>query len=162
MGNFIADLKVGNIGEEVVYKILENQQNSLEIVDVRDCQYFRDIDVDFIQVVSDGEPRKIEVKTDSLAHRTGNLAYEYFSNYRIGSIGCFEKTKSDYIFYYLKQTKRLYVIDTKLLQGYVSENKERLNLIPMGDNARGYLIKLQKLAEENICWELHSTELSEE
>lgn len=161
MGDFIKDLEFGKTGEEVVCKILENQQNSLEVVDVRDCQYFRDIDVDFIQVISNGEPRKIEVKTDSIGHISKNLAYEYVSNYKTGSIGCFEKTKSDYIFYYLEKTKRLYVIATKLLQDYVALNKDNLRLISMGDNARGYLIKLQKLAEENICWELLDTELSE-
>lgn len=155
MSKFLQDLKIGNIGEQAVFDYLKNQKNTLALVDVRDVQFFREADVDFIQVIDNQlYPRLIEVKTDTMAHITGNIPYEFISNYRINSIGCFEKTKSTHLFYYLTETNKFYILNTKALQEYVKKNKVDLKLIPMGDNARGYLLKLQKLIEEGICWDM--------
>lgn len=139
------------MGEDLVYGLLKRGKNCIDVIDVRDYEYFRDIDVDFLQILDNGEPLKIEVKTDMQAHKTGNIAYEYISSANLNSTGCFEKTKADYIFYYLFHTGQLYLIRTDSLRSYVDDNKEDLRLIRMGDDARGYLLPIEKLIKANVC-----------
>lgn len=144
--NFKNDLERGKVGEEIVKSFLGDLDWVTDLNDVRDDKEYQKQDIDFVVKTS----YSIEVKTDSLAHITGNLAYEYISNKNYNSVGCFEKTKSDYIYYYLTESKELYIIDTIMLQQYVSENKNKLKLVPMGDYALGYLIKFDTLVKEQI------------
>lgn len=145
------DIRRGAIGENLVYELLKSGESCIDVIDVRSYDYFRGIDVDFLQIKSDGEPVKIEVKTDLQAHNTGNIAYEYVSSCNIKTIGCFEKTKSDYIFYYLMKSGQLYLFNTPQLRAYVEKNKEEWRLVRMGDDAKGYLLPISKLVAENIC-----------
>lgn len=151
---FQKDLKVGNIGEEVIFEFLKGNIATRTIVDVRHDKFFQDLDIDFIQETLQSEIRKIEVKTDTLAHKTGNLAYEHTSNKYYNTIGCFEKTKADYIFYYLTETKELYILHTESLRCFIANNKNRLREVSMGDNALGYLVKLEELIQNNIGWRI--------
>ena len=103
MGNFVKDLKVGEIGEKVVREYLERLGYKVE--NVTNIKEYQNKDIDFI-VKKEGFKTElpIEIKTDTLAHKTGNLAYEFYSNKYIKSKGCFEKTQAKYIFYYLSKT----------------------------------------------------------
>lgn len=154
MNKFQQDLKTGNIGEDVVYKFLLNDSNTSNLIDVRDDKVFQKLDVDFIQELKTGGCRMIEVKTDTQAHYTKNLAYEHTSNKYYNTIGCFEKTKADYIFYYLTETKEVYIIDTLRLRQHVRVHRNRFREVNMGDNALGYLIKLEELINNNIGWRM--------
>ena len=151
MGDFYIDMKRGEVGEEIVYDLLKKGKNCIDVIDVRGYDYFRGIDVDFIQIKSDGEPLKIEVKTDLQAHSTGNIAYEFISSSKYNTVGCFEKTKSDYIFYYLPKSGQMYLIGTEKLKNYVSTNKDDFRVVRMGDDAKGYLLPIKKLVEANVC-----------
>ena len=165
MGNFVRDLKFAESGENIVYNYLKNLDCTLDVLDVRYLKYFQDADIDFIHVLNNClQPYFIEVKTDRMAHRTGNLPYEVISNYKINSIGCFEKTLATHIFFYLSVTKQLYVLDTVKLKEYVKDNEPKLKLINMGDNARGYLLKIVELINEGVCADLGvvSTQLNKE
>lgn len=154
MNKFQQDLKTGNIGEEIIFEFLKANIATRTILDVRHDKFFQDIDIDFIQETLQSEIRKIEVKTDTLAHKTGNLAYEHTSNKYYNTIGCFEKTRADYIFYYLTETKELYILHTESLRNYVSLNKNKLREVSMGDNALGYLVKLEDLIINKIGWRM--------
>lgn len=165
MGNFVRDLKFAESGENIVYNYLKNLDCTLDVLDVRYLKYFQDADIDFIHVLNNClQPYFIEVKTDRMAHRTGNLPYEVISNYKINSMGCFEKTLATHIFFYLSVTKQLYVLDTVKLKEYVKDNEPKLKLINMGDNARGYLLKIVELINEGVCTDLGviSTQLNNE
>lgn len=143
---FNKDLNRGKVGEDVVKEYLNSLEWVEDVEDVREEIKYQKEDIDFVVKTS----YNIEVKTDSLAHKTGNLAYEYISNKNYNSVGCFEKTKSDFIYYYLTESKELYIINTLSLQNYVAENKNNLKIIPMGDYALGFLIKLDTIIEKGI------------
>lgn len=151
MGEFLIDLKTGEIGESAVLKFLQNESNVEDVIDVRNDKVFQKYDIDFLVYTDRSIIVPIEVKSDTMAHRTGNIAYEVLSNKHYNTKGCFEKTRARYIYYYLTKTKQLYQIDVKKLRNHVKNyyaNKRKL--IPMGDNALGYLIKINELLENNV------------
>lgn len=155
MGEFLIDLKTGEIGENVVLKILQKESNVEDVIDVRDNKLFQKYDVDFLVYTDRSIIVPIEVKSDTMAHRTKNIAYEVLSNKHYNTKGCFEKTRARYIYYYLTKTKQLYQIDVIKLRSHVKNNyKNNKKLIPMGDNALGYLIKINELLNCNIMKEL--------
>lgn len=155
MNKFQQDLRTGSIGEESVLQFLKVSKSTKNIMDVRYDKFFQELDVDFIQETHNNEFRKIEVKTDTMAHITGNLAYEHTSNKYYNTIGCFEKTKADYIFYYLTENKNLYILHTETLRSYIHTNKNRFREVNMGDNALGYLVKLEELVNNKIGWRIN-------
>ena len=154
MNKFQKDLTTGKIGEDVVFDFLKRDVTTKSVVDVRNDKLFQELDVDFIQETPSNEIRKIEVKTDTLAHTTGNLAYEHTSNKYYNTIGCFEKTRADYIFYYLSEVKQVYILEVERLRNYVHSNRNRFREVSMGDSALGYLIKLEELVKNKIGWRI--------
>ena len=121
---FNSDIQVGNKGENIIYDYLMNHPSTDSVVNVSNDTWFQQFDIDFIQVDGNGGVNKIEVKTDRLADKTGNMVYEYWSDRRTFSVGCFEKTQADYIFYYLINTKVLYIFNTQELREWVHKRKD--------------------------------------
>lgn len=151
---FLSDIKVGEIGEEKTLEYLYSRDFTQEVIDVRDDDFWRDNDVDFILICKDGDILKIEIKTDMIADKSKNLAYEVISNKHYNTLGCFVKTKCDVMFYYLPNTDEMYYINMSMLRDYVEENKKNLTLVPMGDNALGYLLRINKLLEKEIMFKV--------
>lgn len=143
---FNSDVQVGNKGENIIYNYLINHPSTDSLIDVSKDKWFQQFDIDFLQVTNDGI-NKIEVKTDKIADRTGNMVYEIYSDKRFYTLGCFEKTEADYIFYYLINTNILYIFDTQELREWVLEHQYNLKLVDMGDFALGYIIKLNDLKD---------------
>jgi hypothetical protein len=146
---FHKDNIVGQNGEYIIYNYLSNHSSTINLIDVSKDKWFQQFDIDFIQVTKD-EINKIEVKTDRIADRTGNMVYEIYSDKRFYTLGCFEKTEADYIFYYLINTNILYIFDTQELREWVLEHQHNLKLVDMGDFALGYIIKLNDLKDISI------------
>ena len=146
---FHKDNIIGQNGEHNIYNYLLNHSSTVNLVDVSKNKWFQQFDIDFIQVTKD-EINKIEVKTDRIADRTGNMVYEVYSDKRFYTLGCFEKTEADYIFYYLINTNILYIFDTQELREWVLEHQHNLKLVDMGDFALGYIIKLNDLKDISI------------
>ena len=144
---FNSDVQVGNKGENIIYNYLINHPSTDSLIDVSNDKWFQQFDIDFIQIDGDGGVNKIEVKTDRLADKTGNMVYEYWSDRRTFSVGCFEKTQADYIFYYLINTKVLYIFNTQELREWVHKRKDKLWQTCMGDFALGYIIPLNDLKD---------------
>ena len=144
---FNSDVQVGNKGENIIYNYLINHPSTDSLIDVSNDKWFQQFDIDFIQIDGDGGVNKIEVKTDRLADKTGNMVYEYWSDRRTFSVGCFEKTQADYIFYYLINTKVLYIFNTQELREWVHKRKDKLWQTCMGDFALGYVIPLNDLKD---------------
>lgn len=146
---FHKDNIVGQNGEYIIYNYLSNHSSTINLIDVSKDKWFQQFDIDFIQVTNDGI-NKIEVKTDRIADRTGNMVYEIYSDKRFYTLGCFEKTEADYIFYYLINTNILYIFYTQELREWVLEHQHNLKLVEMGDFALGYIIKLNDLKDISI------------
>lgn len=154
MGDFKLDLKTGEQGEEVVFRYLQTLDTVELVEDVRKEAMFQKHDIDFLVYTKQAVIFPIEVKSDTMAHRTGNIAYEVYSNKHYGTQGCFEKTKAKYIYYYLVATKQLYKIDVQALREYVSEYFTGKPLISMGDFAEGHLLKIRELEARSIMTNL--------
>lgn len=142
---FHSDSEIGNKGENVIFNYLLNHSSTINLIDVSKDEWFQQFDIDFIQQDIFHNINKIEVKTDRLADKTGNMVYEIWSDKRTHSKGCFEKTEADYIFYYLINSRTLYVFNTKELREWVSEHIDDLKQTDMGDNAFGFVIRLGDL-----------------
>lgn len=159
MRSFEECSRIGEIGENIVYKILKKQKNTLDVLDVRYESFFQDADIDFIHVVKDElMPRFIEVKTDNLAHKTGNFTYEFIGNVSTGSRGRHDRTLSTHIFIYLTKTNSLYMLKTMKLKNFVIKNKTTLRLINLGRNSKGYLLNINELIKEGVCINLGKVE----
>ena len=144
---FNSDVQVGNKGENIIYDYLMNHPSTDSLINVSNDSWFQQFDIDFIQIDGDGDVNKIEVKTDRMADKTGNMVYEIFSDRRTHTKGCFEKTHADYIFYYLINTKVLYIFNTQELREWVYEHRNELWQTYMGDFAIGYVIPLNDLKD---------------
>ena len=144
---FNSDVQIGNKGESIIYDYLINHPSTFNVINVSNDVWFQQFDIDFLQVTTDYDVNKIEVKTDRMADRTGNMVYEIYSDRRTYTKGCFEKTEADYIFYYLINTNILYIFNTYELRQWVEEHRNKLRLANMGDCALGYIIPLNDLKE---------------
>ena len=114
MNNKINDmkssLKIGTLGEEIIYKYLKDLDNVTYIEDVRDEFSYRKLDIDFIVKMNNISEYSVEVKTDN--YISPNIFFETFSCVETDSIGCMRKTKAQYIFYYFLKSKELYILKT--------------------------------------------------
>lgn len=142
---FKESLKEGEIGEHVVWNLLVKQDWVRSVVDVRDDKNFREQDIDFLVENLERQFASFEVKTDFKAQNTGNIVYEIQTS---GNLGCFEKTKAQYIAYYIPAMKTVYFINTVAFRTYL--HKARPEERKMGDNATGFLIPIEDLKREKV------------
>ena len=142
---FSESLKEGESGEHVVWNILSKINEIRSVVDVRQDKHFQEDDVDFLVENMNRQFTPIEVKTDFKAQDTGNIVYEASTS---GHIGCFEKTKAKYIYYYIPAAKKVHVINVKAMRTYLHE--VRPDEKRMGDNSTGYLLPIADLVRANV------------
>ena len=140
---FISDLRDGSYGEHVVWNLLIKQPNVKSIVDVRDDKNFQKKDIDFLVEDINRQFTPVEVKTDFKTQDTGNIVYELSCN---GGMGCFEKSDAKVFMYYVPATKTVYEIDAVALRTYLQ--KVRPEEVPIGDNATGFILSIDKLRWE--------------
>ncbi len=96
-----------------------------------------------------------EIKTDTMAHRTGNLAYEKFSH---RNPGCFARTKADHIIYLLDHTGEAFVLDPKKFRAFIAEMEAdqdkakslRVTWRKMGEGASGYLVPIKSILKTDV------------
>ena len=130
--NMNDQVKQGKTGEEKILQLLKVRHPEAKIEDVRNVQKYRTDDIDFVITLPSGQTKTIEVKTDS--YTTGNFALEEWSTNPkntdefgefiedgSGSIGCFRKTKADYIYYYFSEWDLLFVMRTEPAQEWFEE-----------------------------------------
>lgn len=125
---FENSLNVGYEGEEKVKNFLLSLNNVSNITSVQNIKKYQDDDIDFIVEFTNKTSATIEVKTDT--YKSGNLYYETKSCVEKNTIGCLEKTKADYIFYYFNKYDRLYILKTNLFRKWVREEIKNFNLNP--------------------------------
>lgn len=120
--------KLGQIGEAVCQEYLKTWPCVIDIKNVRKDKDYQNKDIDIVIKLKDNQTLTIEVKTDS--YMSGNMFYETISNDVKNEIGCFEKTKSDFIFYYFIHPKyrKIYIFNTDKLREWVHNYKDEFKL----------------------------------
>lgn len=149
MTKFEQDIKTGKIGEKLAREILEKSSNTVSVIDCSDDKFFQALDIDYLVETKSGRVIKYEVKTDTQAHRTGNMVWEATTS---GHIGCFEKTSANYILYYLSGNGKLYGFWVKPMRRYV--HRYNLRKVRMGDSATGYLMNIEDLVKKHLIKEI--------
>lgn len=141
--SFAEDLSFGREGESIVRNLLESSGNFDNVWDCSNDKYFQQKDIDLLALCQDGHIAKYEVKTDRMAHETGNIAFEITTS---GNIGCLAKSEADFVMYYIEGNGRLYCFNTEQMRQYLKQN--RFKLYRMGDNAEGHLLSINRLLRD--------------
>lgn len=143
--------KLAKIGETVVAKYLKTLKNTKGIKNVRNDKEYQSKDIDILLTLKNDIVVKIEVKTDS--YTSGNMFYETVSNDVKNEIGCFEKTESDYIFYYFihPSYRKIYIFNTETLREWKEKHKDEYKIKRVFNysyNSLGYAFPLEKLEKD--------------
>lgn len=113
-------------GTLIITKYLESLKETISVENVEEDTAKQLDDIDLIWRVHAGNSEKVipvEVKTDS--YKTGNFWLETYSNYELQTLGCFLKTKAQYVYYYFIKWDRLYIIPMKQAIPWFMENLHR-------------------------------------
>lgn len=153
--SFSKDLSLGKIGEQIVINHLKSYRNIEDVRDISNSKRGIDEDVDLELVYKDGHISTLEIKTDTMAHRTGNIAYEELSH---KNPGCFARTTADHILYFLIETGEAYVLNPQKFRNLISNIKRDFNLAQsmniratkMGQGASGYLVPISSIINTGI------------
>ena len=125
---FKKSLDVGELGENIIEKYLNNLKNVKRIESVKEMKKYQEDDIDFLVYLNGGKKVSIEVKCDS--YKSGNLYYETKSCVEFNTLGCLEKTKADYIFYYFLNLNTLYIFKTEQFRSWVRKEIDKCNKNP--------------------------------
>lgn len=120
-------LKVGELGEKAVLNFLLAKGYVQNYLDVRGDKVYWEKDVDYLIVFIDGSYHLIEVKADTYSH-TGYIFYEFLSCVEKNTLGCFQKTKAKWVFYYFVNDGTLYVIHVEKFRDWYEKNKHRFKI----------------------------------
>lgn len=165
---FNNSLIVGNEGEKKVKDFLLSLDHIEKVKSVQNIKKYQLEDIDFVITFKNKNICTIEVKTDT--YKSGNLYYETKSCVEKNTIGCLEKTKADYIFYYFSKYDRLYILKTNPFRNWVKneilkfsknpsnsvlKKKEVFNKVTFNSNnelytSEGYIIPLRYI-EKELC-----------
>lgn len=145
---FKDDKQLAIIGEFAVWNALCDLKCVKSVIDVREDKRFQEWDVDLLIEDEDRQFHGVEVKTDWKTYETGNVIYETES---FGKVGCLERTKADYVAYFVPQSGNIYLCETNALRkcvksgGYPAKPLAERNLgiiVPLGDLERFGVVKM--------------------
>lgn len=153
--NFQKDLEFGKKGEGLMRKRILGFKNIVDVRDISNSRKGIDDDIDFELLYADGHTSTVEIKTDLMAHKTGNFAYEEYSH---KNPGCFARTKADHILYFIYQTGEVYVLNPVKFRAFIAEMKQdkkkaaslRVRATGMGEGAFGYLVPIAVLKKTDV------------
>ncbi|MBC8586741.1 PDDEXK family nuclease [Paratissierella segnis] len=114
--SFYNKKKIGDKGEQIVSKLLENKGYTVK--NVTDKTEWRKKDVDLLLYKNNKLTKKVEVKTEKAGTVTGNFFVETKSN---GKQGWMFYTESDYL-YVVVPDKKIYVIYTEEFREWFKDN----------------------------------------
>lgn len=151
MNNFTweSQKKVGDIGEKKVRDLMRARGHEVENL-ADDPQYWdKDIDMRV-------SGQTVEVKTDNVMHRTGNLFIEYETLCASGEVhkGWFEITEAQYLFYLDNVNEILHIYDMGELKEYVNQKRRYLEKkclsFASGKEVWGYLLPYGRITHATI------------
>ena len=144
---FKDDTQLAIIGEFAVSNALMNLEGIKQVIDVRFDKRFQEWDIDFLIEDTNRQFHGVEVKTDWMTFETGNVVFETQS---FGKVGCLERSKADYVVYYVPQSGNIYVCNMEALRkcvkhwNYPTKPMAEQNLgiiVPLGDLERFGVVK---------------------
>lgn len=176
MGNKYDNAKqnqIGKIGEQIVTELLYKNPKVVRIEDVSGSTEYQYEDVDLLVHMNNKENqreiRKIEVKTEPMAARTGNFFVEkqirymkdvYDENgnllYEKGQIrqGWLLASQADWFFWYVERHKKVYACIAKALKDYIKKYNPRVRSCNDGYKIiDGYLVSIEDLCKKCKVWE---------
>ena len=132
MNNFFKDLKYGKRYEEEALKYFEYKKVHIPKGRFKGYDFILDDKI------------KVEVKSDRMAQRTGNIAIEYaYKDYDSG----INATKADYYIYFIERYNKYdcYKIPVKKLKKIITKKKPRT--VRGGDfkNSKMFLLKISDI-----------------
>lgn len=112
MVSFQQRVEIGRSGEEIVAEFFRNRGITVE--DKTDVREYQIKDIDFLLTNKEGQKCSIEVKTDFLMYKTGNLFFESVYHKDFGdSKGWLDYCEADYICFFDAVNRILYIYDYK-------------------------------------------------
>lgn len=142
--DFKGDNKIGKRGEKKIADYIRSLTKTIKVTDLSNDKAAQKDDID-MEVESTVGKYTVEVKTDTMAHVTGNLPFEETSK---GGVGCMRRTKADWMIFYLKATGVLYWIRPQKWREYVDKSHIPLKFI--GEGGMGYLCKIEDLKKHGV------------
>ena len=136
--DFNNDFTRGSIGERMMYDYLLS--NGYTVDDWRDVDEARAKDIDF-HVRRNSFDATLEVKTEFMSEKTGNLFIEYFNNGNRNCKGWFNYIEAQFIAFIQPSFRKCHIIPVSELVELVQKN----NLREVGnrsENAAGWLLPL--------------------
>ncbi len=118
MFKFGKQKSIGNKGENKIYHFLYNHDLNVEKINFNPANPNNGD----LLIRKNGKNYVIEVKTD-LHVDSRNFFLETNSNYEKNTLGCIEASKSDFLFYYFINEKKLYIFKTSNLKKWLKRNK---------------------------------------
>lgn len=116
--------QVGEEGENRVIEYLESR--GCTVIDLRSIPEYQDRDIDIAIHTPDGLWRNVEIKTDTVMHRTGNIMVELSMARKTGEYpGWFYKCQADILCYVDEHSGNLYFLPWQKIHDYVAELKEK-------------------------------------
>ena len=144
--HFKSDLKLGNDGESVLIKYLEDK-GGIYVDSNNDNKYD-------IKMIVKGKEKTYEIKTDvkcAPLFDTGNIFIEYESRNKASGISV---TQADWFVTYFKYLKEIWFIKSDDLRTLISQNDFPIfkDAGDIGSATHGYLINRKKFKEHfHVC-----------
>lgn len=135
--NFIANLKKGKKGENIVVKLFKTRGISSE----KNREKGRLENFDLMCVIAD-RSFTVEVKYDLYASKSGNLAFEFY-NPKSGFPSGIASTKSDLWVQVLTNPSSVWAVNTKMLKLFMINTKP-LRIITAGGDGNASLFLYEK------------------
>lgn len=144
--DYYSDIETyGKFGEEIFLSDYDN----LKIKDVRNSKFYQQADVDFIV----NDKWFVEVKVDTVALKTGNLAFEVISH---GSLGWSSVTQADFVYIVLAEDNPLravkaLIVNMQMWREYCANRNtiKKINKIE-AENIIDILCPISELKKHNV------------
>lgn len=124
-------VNVADIAYNDIENYLKRFNETLNIINVENDEYYRSKDIDMIwerKINNVIQRITIEIKGDRY-HHTGNYFFETVSNDQKNTPGCFLYTEADYLFYYFVFAKELHILPMPATRNWFLENEYRYTKI---------------------------------
>jgi hypothetical protein len=133
-------IAVGVVGEKIVTDWIKKNKTFKSLTDVSKIKKYQDIDVDLKLELPNGAINLIEIKTDKYnpinfvpEEWSDNPKTDEFGDFiedgSSGSLGCFRKTKANFIYYYFLKTDELYIFRTSAFQEWFETERFRFKRV---------------------------------
>ncbi len=146
--NFWNDLDRGKVGERIFCNVVADK--GYEIFDLSNDKAYQKKGVDF-RIKKDSKEILVDVKTDYIMHKTGNIFLETQDGPRVGWA---KKTMADLIFYIDYNSNTVYVLEWSSCAAKMGELRTVTFYNQDGVRMEGALLPVSKLDELQIVYQV--------